>query len=59
MAQSVGYLLAAAGPVGVGILHDLTGSWTVAMSALALALIPQGLATLWAARDVKMTPDPA
>jgi hypothetical protein len=31
----------------------------VAMSALALALIPQGLATLWAARDGKMTPDPA
>lgn len=59
MAQSVGYLLAAVGPVGVGILHDLTGSWTAAMSALAFALIPQGLATLWAARDVKMTPGPA
>ena len=28
MAQSVGYLVAAAGPIGVGALHDATGSWT-------------------------------
>ena len=27
MAQSVGYLLAAAGPVVVGLLHDRTASW--------------------------------
>jgi CP family cyanate transporter-like MFS transporter len=34
MAQSVGYLLAAAGPVAVGALHDATGSWTPAMVVL-------------------------
>jgi CP family cyanate transporter-like MFS transporter len=31
MAQSVGYLVAAAGPIAVGALHDLTGSWTPAL----------------------------
>jgi CP family cyanate transporter-like MFS transporter len=27
--QGVGYLLAGIGPLGTGIVHDLTGSWTV------------------------------
>lgn len=31
MAQSIGYLLAAAGPIAVGALHDVTGSWTPAL----------------------------
>ena len=56
MAQCAGYLLAALGPVGVGVLHDVTGSWTVAMSALGLVLIPQALSTWLAARDDTMTP---
>ncbi|KRE27110.1 MFS transporter [Mycobacterium sp. Soil538] len=54
MAQSVGYGLAAVGPVAIGLLHDLTGSWTVAMAVLALALIPQALSTLLAAKNVTM-----
>ncbi|BBX67582.1 MFS transporter [Mycolicibacterium psychrotolerans] len=54
MAQSVGYGLAAIGPVAIGLLHDLTGSWTVAMAVLALALIPQALSTLLAAKNVTM-----
>jgi CP family cyanate transporter-like MFS transporter len=29
MAQSVGYVVAAIGPVAIGALHDLTGSWTL------------------------------
>jgi MFS transporter, CP family, cyanate transporter len=29
MAQGVGYLVAAAGPLGMGLLHALTGGWTV------------------------------
>lgn len=29
MAQSVGYLLAAIGPVMIGVLRDVTGSWTL------------------------------
>jgi CP family cyanate transporter-like MFS transporter len=44
MAQSGGYLLAAAGPAGAGALHDLSGGWTVplwtliAVVALTLAV---------------------
>ncbi|WP_433065554.1 MFS transporter [Dactylosporangium sp. CS-033363] len=34
MAQSVGYLLAAAGPVLIGALRDVTGAWTVPVAAL-------------------------
>jgi len=36
MAQSVGYLLAAAGPVAAGALHDRTGSWTPSLIALII-----------------------
>lgn len=34
MAQSVGYLLAAVGPMLVGALHDMTGSWTAPLLML-------------------------
>src|ERR1700754_4301400 len=51
MAQSVGYLLAAAGPFAVGVLHDMTGGWTVPLLALLLALVPQGAAGVLAGRD--------
>ena len=34
MAQCIGYLLAAAGPVAVGALYDATGSWAPALIAL-------------------------
>ncbi|MBX7448770.1 MFS transporter [Mycolicibacterium sp. 3033] len=54
MAQSIGYGVAAVGPVAIGALHDVTGSWTVAMTVLALALVPQTVAALWAAKDVTM-----
>lgn len=33
--QSTGYLIAAIGPLGVGILHDATDSWTPPLLALA------------------------
>jgi MFS transporter, CP family, cyanate transporter len=45
MAQSVGYLVAAAGPIAVGALHDTTGSWTLPLLLLMgvqLALIVVG-----------------
>jgi CP family cyanate transporter-like MFS transporter len=32
--QSVGYLLAAAGPFGVGVLYEATGGWTVPLLTL-------------------------
>jgi MFS transporter, CP family, cyanate transporter len=34
MAQSVGYALAAVGPIAVGALHDATGGWSVPLTVL-------------------------
>ncbi|SFO30964.1 MFS transporter [Actinomadura madurae] len=34
MAQGVGYVIAALGPLAVGALHDATGGWTVPMVAV-------------------------
>ena len=45
--QSVGYLISAVGPLGMGILYEVTGGWTVPLSALtvlALAQLGAGLA---------------
>lgn len=45
MAQSVGYTLAAVGPVLVGALHDATGGWTLPLVVLiGLAVADVGLA---------------
>lgn len=40
MAQTVGYLLAAAGPLLLGVVHDLTGGWTVPTVLMLVALVP-------------------
>ncbi|WP_238605563.1 MFS transporter [Amycolatopsis sp. Poz14] len=45
MAQSIGYLVAAAGPLVLGILHDATGSWSgalVALTALSVVMVFTG-----------------
>lgn len=45
MAQSMGYLLAAAGPLLVGLLADATGSWALPcalLAVIALVQIPAG-----------------
>jgi CP family cyanate transporter-like MFS transporter len=34
LAQSLGYLLAAVGPFGIGLLHDALGDWTVPLCAM-------------------------
>ncbi len=39
MAQSVGYLLAAAGPAAFGALHDVTGGWRIPLASLGLVLV--------------------
>jgi CP family cyanate transporter-like MFS transporter len=49
--QGGGYLLAAAGPVLVGALHDATGSWTASLVLLMVALIPQVLTGIGAGRN--------
>jgi MFS transporter, CP family, cyanate transporter len=53
MAQCLGYLLSAVGPVAIGALHDLTGSWTVPVIVL-LALTGPGLATALGASRARM-----
>ncbi|KQX09658.1 MFS transporter [Streptomyces sp. Root431] len=51
MAQTVGYLLAAAGPLVAGALHQATGSWTLPIS-LVLCVCAASLAVgLLAARN--------
>jgi CP family cyanate transporter-like MFS transporter len=44
--QSVGYLVAALGPFGMGFLYDLTGGWTVPLVALIVLVVPQLIAGL-------------
>jgi CP family cyanate transporter-like MFS transporter len=39
--QSVGYLIAVVGPFGMGVLYDLTGGWTVPLTALTVLMVPQ------------------
>jgi CP family cyanate transporter-like MFS transporter len=39
--QSTGYLVSAIGPFGIGLLHDLSGGWTVPLVALILVSVPQ------------------
>lgn len=57
MAQSIGYLLAALGPVSLGLLRDVGGNWQVAL-LLMLGLQLAQFAFGWsAARPVNVVPD--
>lgn len=49
MAQSIGYLIAAAGPALIGVLHDTSGGWELPFGLLLALLPPQALAGLRAA----------
>ncbi|MFB7889889.1 CynX/NimT family MFS transporter [Cellulosimicrobium cellulans] len=51
MAQSAGYLLAATGPLGLGLAHDATGTWTLPLLLLVAAAGVQGVAVWFAGRD--------
>ena len=50
LAQAVGYLLASAGPLEVGLLHSATGSWTVPVTVLFVLSGVMLVAGLLAAR---------
>lgn len=39
--QGAGYLIAAGGPVAVGLLHEATGGWTWPLGLLLVVLVPQ------------------
>ena len=51
MAQSVGYLMAAAGPVLIGALHDATGTWSAALIVILALLVAQLVVSVLASRD--------
>lgn len=57
MAQTIGYLIAAAGPLAIGALHAATASWTYALLALAAVSSVMALAGLLAGRDAHVHPD--
>ncbi len=48
--QATGYLLAALGPFGVGVLHEASGGWTVPLVALSLLTAPMLLLGIYVAR---------
>ena len=49
LSQGVGYLVAAGGPLAIGLLHDATASWTPPLLVLIGLLVPQLLFGLVAA----------
>jgi CP family cyanate transporter-like MFS transporter len=50
LAQAVGYLLASAGPLEVGLLHSATGSWNLPVTVLLALCVVMLAAGLLAAR---------
>ncbi len=48
--QSVGYLISAVGPLGMGVLYDLTGGWTVPLVCLIVLAAGQLVTGLMVAR---------
>lgn len=50
LSQGVGYLVAASGPVSIGLLHDVTGAWTVPLIVLIGLQVPQVVFGLSAAK---------
>ncbi len=50
MSQSVGYLIAALGPIAFGSLHSLTGGWIASLSLLLTVLVLLTLTGLFAGR---------
>jgi CP family cyanate transporter-like MFS transporter len=48
--QATGYLLAALGPFGVGVLHEVSDGWTVPLVALALLTVPMLALGVYVAR---------
>jgi MFS transporter, CP family, cyanate transporter len=51
-AQSVGYLVAAAGPLELGLLHTATGSWNIPVGLLLALCVAELITGLYAARPL-------
>lgn len=56
MAQGIGYMVAAAGPLIAGILHDLSGNFDDAVYLILLIGIVQGICGYGAGRSRHVTP---
>ena len=56
MAQSVGYLFAAMGPVAAGYLAQVTGGWQASLLLVAALAVLQGVSALAAGRARKPHP---
>lgn len=54
MAQGFGYLLASAGPVCAGAIHDLTGSWSAVFYASTVLCVFLALAGWGAGRNIRI-----
>lgn len=50
LAQGLGYLLAAAGPVAAGVLVEFARAWWLPMLVMALAMVAATLAAVWLTR---------
>jgi CP family cyanate transporter-like MFS transporter len=57
VAQCLGYLLAAAGPVVLGVLHDATHGWAWPVTLLLALLVPMTWVGWGAARDAVLRTD--
>jgi CP family cyanate transporter-like MFS transporter len=51
MSQSVGYIVAAAGPVLFGWLHASTGTWAWSLGLLLVAMLGQAITGVLVGRD--------
>lgn len=54
MAQGAGYLIAAVGPLAVGLLHQLTGGWDVPLALLLVCVTCEFVAGLLAGRHAEV-----
>ena len=59
VAQCLGYLLAAAGPLLLGALHEGTGGWAWPLVLLLVLLVPMGWSGWGAARDAVLATEDA
>ena len=50
MAQTVGYSIAATGPLGMGMLYDVSGSWSASLSVLSVLILAECVLAWFAAR---------
>lgn len=57
MAQAVGYLLAAIGPILIGSLVDVTGTWKYSLIMLFVIMVFTGIVGFGAGRDRVVTDD--